>query len=178
MVSDEILMTRLLEGEERALDTLVERYQKPLYAFAGRMLSDSSAAEDAFQETFLKVYRRRWSFRQGAKFRPWLYQICLNVCRDQLRRGQRRKEVQLEEEWVGADPAAGPQELAEKQADARRLRAAVAQLPPKQREVLVLAQFQELSYEEISHILGIPEGTVKSRKFTAIRSLAKLLKKN
>lgn len=177
MASDETLMTRLLEGQDQALNTLVERYQGPLYGFALRMLSEPSAAEDAFQETFLKVYRKRWSFREGSLFRPWIYQICLNVCRDQLRRNKRRHEIPLTDESVGADPAPGPEELAEKKLQAHRVGVAISELPAKQREVLVLAQYQGLNHHEISQILNIPEGTVKSRKFNAIRALAKVLKK-
>jgi RNA polymerase sigma-70 factor, ECF subfamily len=177
MVSDEILMERLVAGRDKSLESLVNRYEKPLFAFAHKMLRDSAAVEDAFQETFLRVYRRRKSFNQGSRFRPWLYQICLNVCRDQLRRKKRRQEVQLSEEVVGADEGPTPQEKAEQNQQARRVREALFQLPPKQREVLILTQYQDLTHEEVSEVLGIPTGTVKSRKFTAIRSLSKLLSK-
>jgi RNA polymerase sigma-70 factor, ECF subfamily len=177
MVSDEILMERLVAGQDSSLDTLVTRYERPLYAFAVRMLRDNAAAEDAFQETFLRVYRRRKSFSQDYRFRPWLYQICLNVCRDQLRRKKRRQEVRLCEEAVGADDGPTPQEKAEQVLRARRVREAIAQLPVKQREVLILSQYQDLSNTEISEVLSIPEGTVKSRKCIAIRALAKLLSK-
>ncbi len=175
MLSDEELMERLKEGKDSALDQLVRRYEAPLFAFACRMLQEGSAAEDAFQETFLKVYRRRQSFQQGARFRPWLYKICLNLCRDQHRRRQQRREVELCEQTVGADHRPGPQEWAERSAQAQRVREALAKLPQKQAEVLILTQYQELSQQEVSELLGIPEGTVKSRKFQAIRQLAKLL---
>jgi RNA polymerase sigma-70 factor (ECF subfamily) len=177
MVSDEILMERLIAGQESSLESLVNRYEKPLFAFAKKMLREDTGAEDAFQETFIRVYRRRKSFSQGSRFRPWLYQICLNVCRDQLRRKKRRQEVELNEEAVGADDGPTPQEKAEQNQQARRVRKAILQLPPKQREILILSQYQNLSNEEISDVLSIPAGTVKSRKFTAIRSLAKLLSK-
>lgn len=177
LVSDEQLMERLLDGQDQALDMLVKRYLGPLYAFAHRMVGSKSAAEDAFQETFLKVYRKRRSFQEGAKFRPWVYQICLNVCRDQLRKGKRRQEVPLVEETAPADSTPGPAEQAEKALQAERVKKAISQLPRKQREVLVLSQYEGLTYEEIGDTLNIPTGTVKSRNYHAIRNLAKLLQK-
>ncbi len=170
-------MERLLEGQDQVLDNLVERYLQPLYSYAFSILHSQSAAEDAFQETFLKVYRKRRSFRRDARFRPWVYQICLNVCRDILRKQKRQREVPLEEGAVGVDSAPGPQERAEKADQAAALRQALKQLPTKQREVLLLAHYQGLSYEEIGQILNIPRGTVKSRHHHAIKKLSQILKK-
>lgn len=177
LISDEQLMLRLLDGQEQVLDTLVERYLQPLYSYAYSILHSQSAAEDAFQETFLKVYRKRRSFRRDARFRPWVYQICLNVCRDLLRKQKRQRELPLEEGTVGVDCSPGPQERAEQADQAASLREALRQLPAKQREVLLLAHYQGLNYEEISQVLNIPRGTVKSRHHHAIKKLAELLKK-
>jgi len=177
MVTDEILLERLQGGRDSALETLLGRYQKPLYSFAFRMLGSRENAEDAFQETFIRVHRRRMTFRKGARFRPWLYQICLNVCRDQLRRKKARREVQLCEEAVGADTALSPQERLERSLQREKVRTAILDLPQKQRDVLVLSQYHDLSHEEIAEVLNIPVGTVKSRKHTALRSLAKRLQK-
>ena len=170
-------MAQLLDGEESALDTLVERYQKPLFCFASRLLSSESLAEDAFQETFIKVFRRRWSYQKEARFKPWVYQICLNVCRDMLRKNNRRKEVPLDKTYQVRDPNPGPAEVVQRSAESLRVQVAVSQLPVKQREVLILSHFQGLTHEEISTILNVPPGTAKSRKFTALKSLAEILKK-
>lgn len=178
-MSDERLMERLLEGDESSLDELVRRYQGPLFGLAYRMLCDAPAAEDAFQETFLRVYRRRFSYRPGSAVKPWLYQICLNVCRDHLRRIKRRPECSLEQadRQLEADELT-PQERAEQAEDSQRLRDALALLPPKHRDVLILSHYQNLSYPEISNLLDVPSGTVKSRVFHALKKLATLLKRD
>lgn len=173
--TDEELMERLIGGQESALDQLLQRYKSSLYAFALRSVQSSSVADDVFQETFLRVYRKRKTFQKGARFRPWLFQICLNLCRDHHRKVKRRQEVELSEEAVGQDQRPGPEEHAQKAAEARRVQDAISRLPEKHRAVLILTQYEGLSQQEAALALGIPEGTVKSRKFKAIRTLAKML---
>lgn len=173
--TDEELMERLIGGQESALGQLLQRYKSSLYAFALRSVQSSSVADDVFQETFLRVYRKRKTFQKGARFRPWLFQICLNLCRDHHRKVKRRQEVELSEEVVGQDQRPGPEERAQKAAEARRVQDAISRLPEKHRAVLILTQYEGLSQQEAAVALGIPEGTVKSRKFKAIRILAKML---
>lgn len=169
-------MERLLDGEGKALDALVKRYEGSLFGFCFRLMGERGAAEDAFQETFLRVYRRRFSYKRGASVKPWLFQIALNVCRDQLRKRKRRPEVALVEETVVEEVDPGPEEMAERKFEAERVKAALHQLPEKQRDVLVLSHYQNLSYPEIAETLDIPTGTVKSRVFHALRKLGKILK--
>lgn len=173
--TDEELMERLIGGQQSALDQLLQRYKRSLYAFALRSVQRPSVADDVFQETFLRVYRKRKTFQKGARFRPWLFQICLNLCRDHHRKVKRRQEVELSEEAVGQDQRPGPEERAQKAAEADRVRDAISHLPEKHRSVLILTQYEGLSQQEAAAALGIPEGTVRSRKFKAIRTLAKLL---
>ncbi len=171
-------MERLLEGDESSLEELVRRYQGPLYRLAYSILHDSASAEDAFQETFLKVYRRRFSYRPGSPVKPWIYQICMNVCRDHLRRAKRCPETPLEENPPPPGPGGfSPEECVEREEQARSVRQALIELPAKQREVLLLAHYQNLSYPEISILLDIPTGTVKSRVFHALKKLGALLSK-
>ena len=174
-MTDERLMEKLLEGDEQALDHLVKRYEGPLYGFCFRMMGEKAAAEDAFQETFLRVYRRRFSFRLDATFKPWLYQIGMNVCRDLLRKRKRRQEVALTEESVPEEVESGPEDAMEKKLQAERVKAALSKLPKKQRDVLILSHYQSLSYPEIAETLEIPPGTVKSRVYHALRKLGKML---
>jgi RNA polymerase sigma-70 factor (ECF subfamily) len=175
-VADERLMELFLDGDHEALETLVRRYQEPLFAFAVRTLDNNrAAAEDAFQETFLRVYRRRSTYRKGRSFRAWIYQICLNVCRDALRKGKRCREVPLSQGARTLDASPGPAELAVTMFEAARVRRAVAQLPKKQSDVVLLAHYQGLAYPEIAQVLDIPVGTVKSRNHTAIRNLSRFL---
>jgi RNA polymerase sigma-70 factor (ECF subfamily) len=171
-LSDEAIMARVQGGETGLLDLLVRRYEKPLYGFAFRLLAERTAAEDAFQETFLRVLRKRASYRIGCPLRPWLYQICLNACRDALRKRARRPETELPERLALADPAPGPEALSAQSALAERVRQAVAALPEKHREVFLLHHYQGLAYPEIADILSIPLGTVKSRMFHASQKLS------
>lgn len=175
-LSDEAIMARVQSGETGLLDLLVRRYERPLFAFAMRVVGQRTAAEDAFQETFLRILRKRESYRVGASFRPWLYQICLNICRDSLRKRNRRPESELPETLVVADPAPGPEALSEQALLSERIRRAIDGLPEKHREVFILQYYQGLQYPEISEILGIPIGTIKSRMFHASQKLSLALK--
>lgn len=174
--SDEFLMEKLREGDRSMLEPLIRRYERPLFAYACKILKDRDRAQDVFQETFIRVFRRRSTYRTGARFRPWLYQICLNLCRDLLRKQTRQSETELKDELPLPDLRPGPEERSEKTAVAARVREAVTALPEKQRQVVILAQYQGLSYPEISEILKVPVGTIKSRMFHAVKKLAQELK--
>jgi RNA polymerase sigma-70 factor, ECF subfamily len=176
MVSDEALMQKVQQGETELLGELASRYQRQLFAFAFRILADSTASEDAFQETILRIFRKRHAYKSGAPFKPWAYQICLNICRDSLRSRSRRPESELDPDLPLADPSPGPDTLSEQATLAERVRQAVQRLPFKQREVFILHHYQHLQYAEIGEILELPVGTVKSRMFHASKFLAEQLK--
>lgn len=169
-------MSRVQHGETELLGELALRYQRQLFAFAFRVLNDATASEDAFQETFLRIFRKRDAYKHGAPFKPWAYQICLNICRDTLRSRGRRPENELDPDLPLADPAPGPETLSEHTTLTERVRQAVERLPARQREVFVLHHYQHLQYAEIGEILELPVGTVKSRMFHASRFLAEQLK--
>ena len=173
-LSDEALMIQVQKGQSEALGPLIFRYEKRLFGLAMRILGNAAAAEDTFQETFLRVYQKRLSYRPGSPFRPWVYRICLNLCRDLCRSRQRRPQSELSQEL--RDPQLGPQEKAEQSLLAARVAEAVAELPEKQREVFLLSFYQQLSQAEVAEILEIPIGTVKSRLFHASRTLADKLR--
>ena len=176
--SDEELMGRVRKGSREALGFLIERYERPLFAYATRTLGDREVAADIFQETFLRVFKRRSTFDPKRRFRPWLYQICLNLCRDHFRRRAKRQHSSLDddENYIEAvDPEPLPEQQWERQKLAERVQQAVQTLPPKQKTVFLLAHYQGLSYPEVSEILDIPVGTVKSRMYHAQKKLAELL---
>ncbi len=175
MDSDEQLFQQVAAGQTERLGELVERYQRQLHSLALRLLHRRPEAEDAVQETFLRALRFRHQFRQGSRVRPWLYQICLNLCRDQLRQRSRRPESDLED-LVVADPARGPEEQSLQKLTAERVRQAVMSLPDKHREVFILVQYQNMSYLEAAEIMDVPVGTIKSRMFHASAKLAEALK--
>ena len=175
-LADEVLMERVQRGESQLLGLLARRYERSLFALSMRMLRQREAAEDAFQDTLLKVFQSRSSYRPGSSFRPWVYRICLNVCRDQLRKQQRRPQAELKEDPV--DQRAGVAEEVEKARLARVVAAAVGAMPEKQRDVFLLSFYEQLPYPEIAEILDIPVGTVKSRMFHATRWLSEKLSEN
>jgi len=171
-VEDGALIAAALGGASEAFGELVRRYERAVYNLAVRTLHDRTEAEDATQEAFMKAYRALASFRPGAKFSTWIFTICYRGCCDRL---ARRKRISGEELPDRADPAAGPEALAEQSDQARALRAAIDALPEKYRTVITLYHIQGKQYEEIAAVLGLPLGTVKTHLFRAKEQLRKLL---
>ena len=170
--SDEQLMLNAGQGDRNAFDELVRRYSSRMVNVAYQVLGDRELAEDVAQETFLRAYKSAARYRQISKFSTWLYTIALNLCRNELRR-RKFKTYSLEgmaerdeESKVRVDI---PDEKTQPDLDMERkeagtlVRQAVEKLPEKFKTPLVLRDIQELTYEEISEILDLPEGTVKSR---------------
>ncbi len=175
------LVARARAGGLDACNGLVDLYQRQVYNLCLRMLGSPQAAEDATQEAFLSAYRHIGSFR-GERFSSWLLRIANNVCIDELRRQRRRTTVPIEGERDGepvtvdvADPAAGPEELAERSEVRSRIAAGLAELPPEQRAAIVMADVQGFSYEEVADALGCSVGTVKSRIFRGRERLRRFL---
>jgi RNA polymerase sigma-70 factor (ECF subfamily) len=170
--SDEQLMLRVGQGDKGAFDEIVRRYSSKMVNLAYQVVGDRELAEDIGQETFLRAYKSASRYRQISKFSTWLYTIALNLCRNELRR-RKFKVYSLEgmaERDEGdklridiADERAKPDRDMERKEIGRLVRKAVDMLPEKFRTPLVLRDIQELAYEEISQILDLPEGTVKSR---------------
>ena len=167
VASDEELMARLQAGDERALEALMQRYQGPLYGFLARRVG--SNADDVFQETWIRVVRARESFDTERRFAAWVYQIANNLCRDRYRRNDSMRRAidsfQIEDETLRETQDA----LALPEPD--RMRARVLALPDRLREVLVLRYYEDLGEEEMSRVLGIPRGTIKSRLHAAVKAL-------
>lgn len=170
---DTVLMARAGQGDQHALAQLVKRYEKPLYNYILRMSGQHANAEDLFQETWLKVYRFRERYQEGKAFKPWLYQIATNVCRDWGRKRGRAKEVSLEtvEGSLHIASRETPLHQAQQHELAEALHHAIAELPEKQRSVFWMARYDEMTYDEIALTLDIPVGTVKSRINHAVRKL-------
>jgi RNA polymerase sigma-70 factor (ECF subfamily) len=167
VATDEELMARLQAGDERALEALMQRHQSMLYGFLSRRVG--SAADDIFQETWIRVVRARETFDVERRFTAWLYQIANNLCRDRYRRldVQRRavESARIEDETLRETPAVSPA------AEPDRMRERVLALPDRLREVLVLRYYEELGEEEMSRVLGVPRGTIKSRLHAAVKAL-------
>ncbi len=166
---DAALVARCLSGDETAFERLVERYHRPLYRAAVRLLDDREEARDATQTAFLKAFQALATCDSTRRFFTWLYRILINECLNTRR--ARRPAAPLPE-TAAAPTVPDGVEVAELR---RLVRGAIRQLPAAQRDVIILRHFVELSYEEVAVALGIPEKTVKSRLFSARQRLCELL---
>jgi RNA polymerase sigma-70 factor (ECF subfamily) len=182
-VEDDSLLERFLEGDGDALESLIKRYEKPLYAYLARVTGDRHLAEDVFQETFLRVAKEAARFDRKRKFKPWLYSIATRLAIDGLRKKTVRSEVPLEAPEGGAGlvegiagGARGPLEEAEKKEEVERLHEAMARLTEVERAVALMHFREGLTLLEISEALDIPLGTVKSRLHAALVRLAGLMR--
>ena len=168
-------MVSVQAGDPQALAALIDRWRAPLYGFLWRRAGD--AADDLFQESWIRVARARDRFDRSRRFSTWLFQIANNLCRDRWRRldARRRAMDSLQDEVRagGRDHVATP-ELPDEHAIERRLE----RLPERLREVLVLRYYQDLGEAEIAEILDIPRGTVKSRLHAAVRAARVLLEED
>jgi RNA polymerase sigma-70 factor (ECF subfamily) len=171
-MSDDDVIAATLAGRNDAFGMLVERYERSVYHLTYRTLRNVEDAKDATQEAFFKAYRALRTFRPGAKFSTWIFTIAYRVCCDRLARSKRFSDAELPDR---ADPAAGPELLAEQSDEASRLRAAIDALPEKYRTVITLFHLQGQAYEEIATVLGLPMGTVKTHLFRAKEQLRKAL---
>ncbi len=171
--SDESLFAAYCQGDRAAFELLFQRYQDPLCRHLERMLNDWGAAEDLVVETFLRLHRHRRRYRAGASVRAWVYTIARNLARNRLRRERLRSWLPL----TTADPALATQGHPSTVGEdtQRRIADAFAALPVRQREVCSLRLLGELSLAEIARVVGVSQGTVKSRLFYGQRRLRDLL---
>ncbi|MCS7311538.1 MAG: sigma-70 family RNA polymerase sigma factor [Acidobacteria bacterium] len=179
-MDDTALVERIRAGDRYAFNLLVWKWEKPIYNMALRVLGSEEDAAEICQEVFIKAYMHIHEFRGDARFSTWLYRIALNCCHNHLRRRQRQRKLRArvpDFEGVGLDEAAAPdaETVAHQAQLADRIRQALQGLPEDQRLVVELRVMHELSVEEVARIMGIPEGTVKSRLYYAVKRLRELL---
>lgn len=159
-------------GDRVAYEALLARYEKPIYNVAMRMLRDPEDAHDVVQVVFTRVFEKLHQFNFEHKFYSWIYRIAINEAIDILKRRNRSAPLENEESISGGST---PLEECNDDERSAMLQAAMMQLPPDYRAVIVLRHFADRSYQEMSEILGIPEKTVKSRLFTARQLLRERL---
>ena len=178
-------MERLAAGQDAALNDLMERHATPVFHFLCRMVGNEDDASDLAQETFVRVFRARASFRTGEKFSTWLFTIAANLARNHFRWRSRHPNVSLEteagesEQTLGSrlpatDPAPNEQALAAERVAA--VRTAVSKLPEDLREAVVLCEWEELSVTEAAAILETTSKAVESRLYRARQILRERLK--
>lgn len=175
--TDEQLMLRLKNnGDRQAFNTLVERYRDRIVSYACRMTGNAELAQDAAQETFVRVFRSAATFHDDGRFSPWVYKIASNVClSERARRAKDALNVDFETLEDTQDSGVVVEDQVMATLTAERLSVGIGKLSNQHKTALVMHIYQGLTYEEIGEALGIPTGTVKSRLFYAIRKLRDVL---
>ena len=181
--SDEKLVELALALDGDAFGEIVRRWERKIFALCFGMLGREEDARDAAQETFIAAYRNLKGFRGEAKVSSWLHRIAVNQCISKQRRQTVRKESALEIEIEIESPAflqpahQSPARRAEQSERLKSVRLAVDALPPDLKQVVVMKEFEELTFLEIAETLEIPVSTVKSRLYTALKQLKMRLEK-
>jgi RNA polymerase sigma-70 factor (ECF subfamily) len=191
--TDEQLVQKYRNGDSAAFEELVRRHHDDLIRFLIRLSGNRAVAEDAFQETFLQVHLSADTFDTSRRFKPWLFTIAANKARDSMRRSARRRTLDLSAPIAGGGAGNGggsdagartyvdlmeidvpaPDQHLQDSERKELVQRAVDDLPWSLREILLLAYFQRLSYNQIADALEIPLGTVKSRLHSAVAAFAK-----
>jgi RNA polymerase sigma-70 factor, ECF subfamily len=184
--ADAGLIDRLVLHDERAFNALVKAYERRIFALVLRMVGSPAEAEDIAQEVFVQVFKAIGSFRRESKLSTWIYRIAINLCKNRskyhrVRHTADQEPLDAQAERVPVDARgsysdiARPDEMASGKQVERIVQEAIAELEPSFRECLILRDVEDLSYEDIVEITGLPEGTVKSRIHRARAQLKEIV---
>ncbi|HAC15225.1 MAG TPA: hypothetical protein DCE78_04680 [Bacteroidetes bacterium] len=186
--NDTQLVESLQEGNERAFHLLLQRWNEPIFNFCLRITGDADDASDCTQKTFIKVYHRIGTLKNGLALKSWMYQIALNQCRDELKRRDRFRFLRFSDsndqteadlttiEPISNDMLDDPEISLQRSQLRMMLDAALMKIPAEQREIVVMKELQQLTFPEIAVILGISENTIKSRLYYGLKAMHKILK--
>ena len=180
LITDFDLVSRAIRGQESGFEELVKRYQRPITAYVFRMLGDYDLSLDVTQDVFIKVYNSLDKYRPEYKFSTWIYRIAHNAAIDHMRRNSMQTSSIETENADGAYELQLESSLPSPEKDRERsewraeIDAVVKCLPPSYRDLIVLRHSQELSYDEIAEVTGLPLGTVKNRLFRAREMMREL----
>ena len=189
MISDEQLIARFNGGDVEAFNTLVWRWQRPIYNFVHRYVGRSEDSKDVTQRVFIKVHRNLRTLKDAAKFSSWIYQIALNLCRDEAKSKYRTSVQSLDQiqETKNFDVSSETDEsgysISDPGATLERtelralLEQALEMIPEEQKTVVIMKEFQGLKFIEIAEILDLPVNTVKSRMYYGLSALKKVMDK-
>jgi RNA polymerase sigma-70 factor, ECF subfamily len=172
---DTELVARCLAGDTGAFDVLVTRHRRQVYQVCYRFAGNHEDASDLAQDAFLRAYRALGTFKGRSAFSTWLYRVAVNVCLNRKAVKQLPTEPIERREFAGRGDEAADR-LVIRQENAAAVRAAISQLPKKQRATMILRMYQELPHEEIAAILGSSVGAVKANFFHALANLKRLLR--
>lgn len=182
-IDEKKVVKRAAKGDADAFEQLVLTYQTPIYNLCLRMTGNPEDAADLSQEAFIKAWKNLAGFQFESAFSTWLYRLASNACLDFLRSMKRRPQLSLTVEDDDSeaqtidlpDPSATPEEAAVAKEEREALTRAMLSLDEQQRQILTLRAINDLSYAEIAGILGVKEGTVKSRLARSRDALRKIL---
>ena len=176
---DELLFRRAQRGDPEAFEQLIGPLEQLVWRICWHYTGNREAAEDCGQETMIRIWRSLESYRGDCALESWVYRIAANCCMDWLRKKKRDKSVSVEplqdQGFDPADPSPGTEDQVVAEDEHRRLREAITQLPDEQREALILTQLEKVPYEEAAQMLGVSEGTIKSRVNRAKARLKEIL---
>src|SRR5215510_16011338 len=173
-LDERALVEACLRGQSAAFEVIVERHRRSVYLLCYRFVSNHEDASDLSQDVFLRAYRGLRSFRGQSSLATWLYRIGVNVCLNRVSARKPLSESIEERQFVDETAESAPDRLLKDERGAR-VRAAIAQLPRKQRATLVLRMYHEMSHQEIADVLGSSVGAVKANFFHALGNLKKML---
>ncbi len=187
-MTDADLIKKFLNGDVNAFNTLVWRWEKSVYNFILRYIGNREESQDICQKTFIRVYRKLNRLREPDRFSTWLYQIAINICRDEIKSRSRKKTYSLDnlqENSNGAqysvvnlttDSKNEPEEQAHKRDVSDLIGRALQTLPEEQRVVIIMKEYQGLKFIEIADILETSVNTAKSRMYYGIAALRKIFR--
>lgn len=183
-LEDQLLVERSKKGDREAFEHLVRLYENKVYTIAYRLMGNHADASDLAQDAFIKIYQALPNFRGDSSFSTWIYHITVNVCRDELRKRQRRPTVSLDEPtgennttYEIRSNAPGPEEMLDRSETQAMIQECLNNLSDDYRTILVMREIQDLAYEEIAELLGCSLGTVKSRLSRARQALKEKISK-
>lgn len=176
-LTDEQLVEAAVNENSEAFGEIVKRWERKIFALCFGMLTREDEARDAAQETFIAAYRNLKNFRGEARVSSWLHRIAVNQCLTTKRRTKTRSEDFLDDETAAEDKVFVaplhllPSKTTEQNERLKLVRQAVGSLPVDLRQVIVMKEFEEMTFQEISDVLQLPLSTVKSRVYTALKQL-------
>lgn len=184
MTREQELIVRVKQGDIQAFEPLIEAYEKQIYHLCLRMTGNPEDARDLTQESFFKAWQKLGQYHVESAFSTWLYRLASNLCIDFLRQQKRRTVFSLtteedtgeEMEVASADPT--PEEVILEMDDRRAVVDAMEELDEDHRLILTLRVVEDMPYEQIAQVLGVKEGTVKSRLARARTKLRRILLQN
>jgi RNA polymerase sigma-70 factor (ECF subfamily) len=180
-LNDQQLIALYIEGDERAFQELLNRYQQKIYTSIYLFVKDDSLAEDIFQEVFIKIINtlRSGKYNHEGKFGQWAMRIAYNLCVDYFRRGKRRPHVHPNDQFDIFDVLHSPEKNAEqlimRSQTHDRIRSLVDMLPPEQREVVILRHYADMSFKEIASLTSVSINTALGRMRYALINIRKMI---